>query len=49
VAISRASHEATLFTDDKSRLNSQLSAAVSKTSALEVGQTSAISQAIAVL
>ena len=38
VAISRASHEATLFTDDMTKLNPQLSADVSKTSALEVRQ-----------
>ena len=35
VAMSRASHEATLFTDDMTKLNPQLSADVSKTSALE--------------
>lgn len=39
VAISRASHEATIFTDDVNRLGQQLSAEVSKTSALEVTQT----------
>lgn len=36
VAISRASHEATLFTDDMTKLSPQLSADISKTSALEV-------------
>jgi ATP-dependent exoDNAse (exonuclease V) alpha subunit len=36
VSISRASHEATLFTDDISKLGPQLGADVSKTSALEI-------------
>src|SRR5206468_4208040 len=36
VSISRASHEATIFTDDVSKLSPQLSADVSKTSALEI-------------
>jgi hypothetical protein len=36
VSISRASHEATLFTDDMARLVPQLGADVSKTSALEI-------------
>jgi conjugative relaxase-like TrwC/TraI family protein len=36
VSISRASHEATIFTDDMSKLSPQLSADVSKTSALEI-------------
>ena len=39
VSISRASHEATLYTDDMIKLNPQLSADVSKTSALEVDRT----------
>ncbi|HEY4046368.1 MAG TPA: AAA family ATPase, partial [Acidobacteriaceae bacterium] len=38
VAISRASQEATLFTDNLGRLNPQLSAEVSKTAALEINQ-----------
>ena len=38
VSISRASHEATLFTDNLSKLGPQLSAETSKTSALEVVQ-----------
>jgi conjugative relaxase-like TrwC/TraI family protein len=46
VSISRASHEATIFTDDMSKLSPQLSADVSKTSALEVGQTPSITQGI---
>jgi ATP-dependent exoDNAse (exonuclease V) alpha subunit len=36
VSISRASHEATLFTDDIAKLGPQLGADVSKTSALEI-------------
>ena len=48
VAISRASREATLFTDDIAKLNPQLSGDVSKTSALEVSQLRSIDQGIAV-
>jgi ATP-dependent exoDNAse (exonuclease V) alpha subunit len=44
VSISRASHEATLFTDDMEKLGPQLGAEVSKTSALEVSQTSSVVQ-----
>jgi conjugative relaxase-like TrwC/TraI family protein len=46
VSISRASHEATLFTDDMTKLSPHLSADVSKTSALEVSQTPSIAQGI---
>jgi hypothetical protein len=46
VSISRASHQATLFTDDMAKLGPQLGADVSKTSALEINQAS--SQAIGV-
>jgi ATP-dependent exoDNAse (exonuclease V) alpha subunit len=46
VSISRASHEATLFTDDMAKLNPQLSADVSKTSALEINQTPSVAQGI---
>jgi ATP-dependent exoDNAse (exonuclease V) alpha subunit len=46
VSISRASHEATLFTDDIAKLGPQLGADVSKTSALEVNQASSIGQRI---
>jgi conjugative relaxase-like TrwC/TraI family protein len=42
VSISRASHEATLFTDDMAKLAPQLGADVSKTSALEINQASSI-------
>jgi ATP-dependent exoDNAse (exonuclease V) alpha subunit len=40
VSISRASHQATLFTDDMARLGPQLGSDVSKTSALEINQAS---------
>ena len=48
VSISRASHEATLFTDDISKLGPQLGAEVSKTSALEIGQTSPVGQSLGI-
>jgi ATP-dependent exoDNAse (exonuclease V) alpha subunit len=38
VSVSRASHEATVFTDNFAKLAPQLSAGVSKTSALKIGQ-----------
>jgi ATP-dependent exoDNAse (exonuclease V) alpha subunit len=46
VSISRASHEATLFTDDLTKLNPKLSVDVSKTSAIEMSQTPSIVQGI---
>jgi conjugative relaxase-like TrwC/TraI family protein len=46
VSISRASHEATLFTDDMARLGPQLGADISKTSALDISQTSSVAQGI---
>src|SRR6266851_5167093 len=46
VSISRASHEATLFTDDMAKLGPQLGADVSKTSALEINQASSMAQGI---
>jgi len=49
VSISRASHEATLFTDDMTKLSPQLSADVSKTSALEISQTPSIDQGIGMM
>ena len=39
VAVSRASHEATIFTDDVSRLAQQLGTEVTKTAALEFNRT----------
>jgi hypothetical protein len=44
VSISRASLEATLFTDDLAKLGPRLAADVSKTSALEINQPSSIAQ-----
>jgi conjugative relaxase-like TrwC/TraI family protein len=46
VSISRASHQATLFTDDIAKLGPQLGADVSKTSALEINQASSVAQGI---
>jgi len=46
VSISRASHQATLFTDDMAKLGPQLAADVSKTSALQINQASSIAQGI---
>lgn len=46
VAVSRASHEATVFTNDASRLSHQLSTEVSKSSALELSDKPAIRQEI---
>jgi ATP-dependent exoDNAse (exonuclease V) alpha subunit len=46
VAVSRASHEATIFTDDVTQLGQQLSTEVSKTSALEVGHAPSVQQSI---
>jgi len=48
VSISRASREATLFTDDMVKLGPQLGADVSKTSALEINQSSSIAQGIGI-
>jgi conjugative relaxase-like TrwC/TraI family protein len=47
VSISRASHEAALYTNDMIKLNPQLSAEVSKTSALEVHRTPSIRECLA--
>ena len=47
VSIFRASHEATLYTNDMIKLNPQLSADVSKTWALEVDRMQSLSQGIA--
>jgi conjugative relaxase-like TrwC/TraI family protein len=48
VSISRASHEATLFTDNMAKLGPQLGADVSKTSALEISQASSVAQRIGI-
>jgi ATP-dependent exoDNAse (exonuclease V) alpha subunit len=42
VSVSRASHNATLFTDDMTKLAPQLGADVSKTSALEMNQSASV-------
>jgi ATP-dependent exoDNAse (exonuclease V) alpha subunit len=46
VSISRASHEATIFTNDITRLGPQLTADVSKTSAIEIVQTPSAVQGV---
>jgi len=46
VAVSRASREATIFTNDASRLGHQLSTDVSKSSALEINQFVSIGQGL---
>jgi len=46
VSVSRASHDAVVFTDDVAKLVPQLGADVSKTSALEINQTPCIVQGI---
>ncbi len=48
VSISRASHQATLFTDDMTKLAPQLGAEVSKTSALEINQVSSVAHGIGI-
>lgn len=47
VAVSRASHEATIFTNDVGKLGQQFGTDVSKTSALNLGQNSSTAQQIA--
>ena len=46
VSVSRASHEATLFTDNSSKLSTQLSMEVGKTSALEISSAQSLNQGI---
>jgi conjugative relaxase-like TrwC/TraI family protein len=46
VAVSRASHEALIFTNDVTRLAQQFGVEVSKTSALEISQSPAIGQSL---
>ena len=48
VSISRASHQATLFTDNMAKLEPQLGADVSKTSALEINQASSMAQGMTI-
>jgi ATP-dependent exoDNAse (exonuclease V) alpha subunit len=47
VSVSRASHEATLFTNDAAKLGQQLGTEVGKSSAVEVAQTPYIGQDLA--
>jgi len=44
VSVSRASHEATIFTDDMARLNQQIGTEINKSSALELAQNQPIGQ-----
>ena len=46
VAVSRASHEATIITDDVSRLARQLETVVSKTAAFEINQSACVGQGL---
>jgi hypothetical protein len=46
VSILRASHEATLFTDDMAKLAPQVGGDTSKTSALEISQASSVAPGI---
>jgi hypothetical protein len=48
VSISRASHEATLFTDDMTKLTPQLSTDASKTSALGMDQGTSVLQGMGI-
>ena len=47
-SVSRASHDAVVFTDKVAKLGPQLGADISKTSALEINQASSIAQGIGV-
>jgi conjugative relaxase-like TrwC/TraI family protein len=44
VSVSRASHEATIFTNDATKLSQQLGVEINKSSALEIGQPTAMGQ-----
>jgi conjugative relaxase-like TrwC/TraI family protein len=48
VSLSRASHQATLFTDDMTKLAPHLGADVSKTTALEISQAPSLAQGIGI-
>ena len=48
VSVSRASHEATVFTNDAARLGQHLGAEISKTAALEISHTPAINQGLGI-
>ncbi|HEY2472435.1 MAG TPA: MobF family relaxase [Terracidiphilus sp.] len=49
VSISRASLEATVFTDDAARLSQQLGTEITKTSAIEVGESASIGQGLSMM
>ena len=48
VAVSRASHEAIIFTDDVARLTQQLGTEVTKTAALEIHQSATVEQRLGI-
>ena len=48
VAVSRASHEATIFTDDVTKLAQQLATEVTKSAALEINHSLSAGQAMVI-
>ena len=48
VAVSRASHEATIFTNDAAKLRQQLGTEITKTSALEISQSPSVDQGLGI-
>jgi conjugative relaxase-like TrwC/TraI family protein len=48
VSISRASHQATLFTDDMAKLGPQLAADISKSSALDISQSHSVAEGMGI-
>jgi len=48
VSISRASHDATIFTDNMHKLNAQINTDISKTLALKVDQAQSVTQHIGI-
>lgn len=48
VSVSRASHEATVFTNDSSKLNQQLGTEITKTSALATDQAASVGQGLGI-
>lgn len=48
MAVSRASHEARIFTDDMNWLGQQLSMEVTKTSAIEINQNQSVDEDISI-
>jgi conjugative relaxase-like TrwC/TraI family protein len=49
VSVSRASHEATVFTDDATKFGRQIGTEITKTSALEIAQPLSIGQGLAMM